>query len=127
MTGSKSRRKGNRAERDVINWLRTRLFPHAERNGAGLPGSDVSGIHGVTLEIKNHARLDLAGWLNQLTDEMDYDGNHIGAVIHKRKAVTDVGQWYATMPTHILAELLAEAGYGRPVTQWETNDLAEAS
>ena len=114
MTGRSSRRKGNQAERDTVKWLRRNGFPHAERNGNGFAGSDITGIPGVTLEIKNRATLNLAEWVDQLETELDYDGNDIGAIIHKRRRKPNTGDWYATMPAYMLARLLHEAGYGKP-------------
>lgn len=112
MSGAMARRKGAVAERAVIAWLNNNGFPHAERRGAGFEASDIIGIPGVTLEVKNQKTMNLAAWVNQLVDEMQADGNLRGAVIHKRRGHTDVGDWYATMPAWVFAALLAEAGYG---------------
>ncbi len=67
---------------------------------------DISGIPGVTIEIKNHSRIDLAGWIAELETEMANDKAWTGTVIHKRKGKSDVGQWYATMPVSVWIELL---------------------
>jgi len=57
---SKSKIKGSQAERDVVKYLQE-WFPYAERRlaGATLDKGDISGINGVCIEIKNHAKLDL--------------------------------------------------------------------
>lgn len=107
MSGAMSRRKGAVAERDVVAWLNANGFPNAERRGAGFEASDIIGIPGVTLEIKNQAKLELAKWVDQLTDEMIADDNDIGAVVAKRRGQTDVGRWYAVMPVEVLARLLS--------------------
>lgn len=112
MSGAMARRKGAQAERDVINWLQTVGFPHAERRGSGFEASDVIGIPGLTIEIKNQARLNLGDWVDQLTKEMAADGNTTGVVIHKRIGRVNPGDWYATMPASVIAALLVEAGYG---------------
>ncbi len=60
--GSAPKRKGSAFERDVVAYLREHGFPDAERAyGAGRPEDigDVVGIPGVTVEVKNHARLEL--------------------------------------------------------------------
>ena len=64
---------------------------------------------GVTIEIKNHARLDLAGWLAELEVEMKNDNAWTGVVIHKRKGKGDVGEWYATLPVKVWLALLRKA------------------
>lgn len=112
MSGAMARRKGATAERDVVKWLNSNGFPNAERRGAGFEASDIIGTPGVTWEIKNQAKMDLAGWVDQLTTEIDADNNLVGACVHKRRGQTNVGDWYATMPMRVLAGLLIEAGYG---------------
>lgn len=116
MGGAMSRRKGAKAENEVVKWLQTNGHPHAERRGAGFEAADIIGIPGVTIEVKNQAKMELAGWVDQLVDEMDADDNRIGVVVHKRRGRTDVGGWYATLPVHVFVRLLAEAGYGDEVT-----------
>jgi hypothetical protein len=64
---------------------------------------------GVTIEIKNHAKLDLAGWTAELEVEMKNDKAWTGVVIHKRKGKGDVGEWYATMPASVWIALLNKA------------------
>ena len=90
--------KGSQAERAVVAWLKQNGYQYADRRlaGATLDKGDISGIPGVTIEIKNHAKLDLAGWTAELEIEMKNDNAWTGVVIHKRKGKGDVGQWYAT-------------------------------
>lgn len=107
---SKSKIKGSKAELDVVKYLK-QWFPYVDRRlaGATLDKGDVSGIPGVTIEIKNHARLDLAGWVAELETEMANDNAWTGTVIHKRKGKTDVGEWYATLPVKVWLKLLQKA------------------
>lgn len=99
--------KGSGAERAVVAWLK-QWYPYADRRlaGATLDKGDVSGIPGVTIEIKNHATMKLSEWLKELEVEMKNDGAWTGVVIHKKKGTTDVGEWYATMPAKVWVELL---------------------
>lgn len=94
----------------VVDYLKRNGFPYAERRA--LAGSrdrgDIAGVIGAVIEIKNHSRLDLGGWIGELEDEMDNDGARVGAVIHKRRGTQDVGEWYATLPVSVLVELLRE-------------------
>lgn len=111
---SKSKAKGSQAERDVVKWLK-QWFPYADRRlaGATLDKGDISGIPGVTIEIKNHAKMDIAGWVAELETEMDNDKAWTGTVLHKRKGKSDVGQWYCTMPAKVWIDLLRRAQDGR--------------
>lgn len=108
---SAAKRKGSQAERDVVAYLKANGFPYADRRvaGATLDKGDISGVLGVTIEIKNHARLDLAGWLAELEVEMKNDSAWTGVVIHKRKGKGDVGEWYATLPVKVWLALLRKA------------------
>ena len=106
-----AKRKGSQAERDVVAYLKANGFSYADRRvaGATLDKGDISGVLGVTIEIKNHARLDLAGWLAELEVEMKNDSAWTGVVIHKRKGKGDVGEWYATLPVKVWLALLRKA------------------
>ena len=108
---SAAKRKGSQAERDVVAYLKANGYPYADRRvaGATLDKGDISGVLGVTIEIKNHARLDLAGWLAELEIEMKNDNAWTGVVIHKRKGKGDVGEWYATLPVKVWLALLRKA------------------
>lgn len=107
---SASKAKGSKAELDVVKWLK-QWFPYADRRlaGATLDKGDISGIPGVTIEIKNHAKMDLAGWVAELETEMNNDSAWTGTVLHKRKGTTDVGRWYCTQPASVWIELLRRA------------------
>jgi hypothetical protein len=107
---SKSKIKGSKAELDFVKWAR-QWFPYADRRlaGATLDKGDVSGINGVCIEIKNHAKLDLAGWLAELEVETKNSKSWTGVVIHKRKGKGNPADWYATMPASVWMELLRKA------------------
>lgn len=110
---SKAKQKGTAAETAVVNYLKSKGRKHIERrslNGS-LDRGDISGMHGVVMEVKNHARMELSQWLSELEVEMGNDNAETGVVIHKKKGTTDVGQWYATMPVDVWHDLVKKAGY----------------
>ena len=72
---------------------------------------DIAGIVGLVIEVKNHQRMALSEWVDELNVEMLNDKADTGVVIHKRKGTTDVGKWYATMPVEVWFKLLEEAEY----------------
>ena len=116
--GAASRRKGAAAEVAVVKHLRDHGFPAAERRIAGTDDAlgDITGIPGLVIEVKNQKALNLAGWVDQLGDELDTARVDHGAVIHKRPGKIDVGEWYATMPVAVLLDLLRAVGYGDATT-----------
>lgn len=107
------KQKGSKAERDVVKYLQEVGYKYAERRIAGDSNDrgDIAGINGVCFEVKNHARMDLAGWIEELKVEIINAKADTGAVIHKRKGKQNVGEWYATMPVNIWIDLIKKAGF----------------
>jgi Holliday junction resolvase len=103
--------KGSGAERDVVAYLKENGFQYADRRlaGATLDKGDISGIPGVTIEIKNHATMKLSEWTEELIVEMANDKAWTGVVWHKRKGRGSPGDWYCTMPAHVWVDLLRRA------------------
>jgi hypothetical protein len=103
--------KGSGAERDCVVVLKEDGYIYADRRlaGATLDKGDISGIPGVTIEIKNHAKMNLAGWTEELLTEMSNDGAWTGVVWHKRKGKRSPRDWYCTMPGHVWLDLLKRA------------------
>jgi hypothetical protein len=108
---SAAKRKGSQAERDVVLWLQANGYPYADRRvaGATLDKGDISGVLGVTIEVKNHKRMDLAGWVGELEVEMKNDNAWTGTVIHKRHGKSSVDEWYCTMPAKVWLALIRKA------------------
>ena len=106
---NRNKAKGSAAERAVANWLADRDWPDAERRydaGRHDDRGDIRGIPGVTVEVKNHQRLDLAGWVAELEQVMANAGHDLGFVVVKKRGTTDVGRWYAVLPVEVIARLL---------------------
>ena len=105
---SSEKRKGNAAERAVVEYFKTHGYPQARRTQAGTRHDigDIDGIPDTAIEVKNHARIDLAGWITQLEAEMQAKGVPNGVVIVKRRGKTDPAHWYAVTPLHVWLELL---------------------
>lgn len=110
---TRSKRKGSKAELDVVKYLRTQGWKYAERRLAGdkYDKGDVAGVNGVCFEVKDHVKMDLAGWVNELLVEVKNAKADAGAVIHKRKGKGDVAEWYATMTVEMFVDLIKQAGY----------------
>ena len=109
MTGGRSPKvKGSTFERSVVAYLRLAGFPQAARTLAGAceDRGDISGVDHTVLEVKNHARLDLAGWISEARIEAENAGVPRFAVVAKRRGVADVAESYAVVPLWLLAELL---------------------
>lgn len=103
--------KGSGAERDIVKYLKENGFQYADRRlaGATLDKGDISGIPGVTIEIKNHATMKLSEWVEELIVEMANDKAWTGIVWHKRRGRGSPADWYCTMPGYIWLDLLKRA------------------
>lgn len=110
---SASKNKGSAFEREVVQFLREQGWDGAERTRAGWQDDrgDIDGVVGVTFECKNQKSMDLAGWIDELDIEMQHGNNSVGAVVHKRRGVTDPRGYYASLPLGVFVTLLKEAGY----------------
>lgn len=111
---SRERAKGTAAETAVVRFLQGHGFRYAERRA--LHGSadkgDITGIGPVVLEVKNCKKIELSQWLTELSVEMYNAKAETGAVVAKRRGVTDPAGWYAILTFGDLVELLLEAGHG---------------
>ena len=108
MSGSTSRRKGNRAEVEVVQALRDAGYAaetsRATRGGYQ-SGEDIITDFPASIEVKNQTRLDLAGWWAQA----EYQANgRPAAVIHKRVGKGQAEDWWVTMDLRTLLRLLDE-------------------
>lgn len=111
---SAAKAKGTRFESAIVDFLRGRGFPHAERralNGTKDRG-DISGIPGVVIEAKSQARHSLAEWLEEAEVERDNANARIGAVWFKRRGFTSPGRGYVLMDGATFTDLLRLAGWG---------------
>lgn len=82
------------------------------RNGAKDRG-DIGGVRTalgdrVVVEVKNTARIDLAGWAREVDVEVGNDDAAVGVVVHKRHGVgvTRMGEQWVSMRLADLAVLL---------------------
>lgn len=108
MSGAGSRRKGNRAEVEVARVLRDAGY-QAETSratrGGYQTGEDIVTNFPASVEVKNQARLDLAGWWAQAQEQA---GDRPAVVVHKRVGKGKAGDWWVTMDLDTLIRLLAE-------------------
>ena len=112
---NRNKAKGDAYERSIVDYLRACGF-RADRTRAGWT-DDRGDIHGIgwldspfTFECKNHRGDNLPGWIDELCREITNNQGLLGAVIHKKRGVTDAGGQYATMPLWMLVHLLKKAG-----------------
>lgn len=96
MTGAANRRRGARAEVQVVNYLRSMGWINARRylSGDGRQPGDIDFAAGVCLEVKDRAGSAWPTWRAQCVAEAN---GRIPVVVRRTRGVTDVGQWEAQM------------------------------
>lgn len=113
---SRNQQKGTAFETAIAaymsEWLGVEVVRRA-RSGAkdrgDLHGLKTPGGRRIVAELKNHSRLDLAGWVQEAETEARHDMADVAVVIHKRrgKGTKQLGESYVTMTLDNLLELLA--------------------
>lgn len=111
---SAQRAKGTRLERQTADYLATVLgddrIDRMPLHGAGDRG-DIAGVRTVlgekvTIEVKNHARLNLAGWVDEAVTEAGNADAAVAVVVHKRVGKGQPADQYVTMRLCDFAALL---------------------
>lgn len=105
MSGKASRDKGKRAEQAVARWLRDHGW-HAitSRAASGMQkGDDLVTNTGVSWEVKDHAKMEVAAWVDQARSNAD---GKPAVVMAKRRGRSSPGEWYAIMSGEDLLRLL---------------------
>src|SRR5690348_16916994 len=119
---SRNRAKGTSWESKIIEFLRERGWPHAERRalGGNNDRGDVAGVVGVVIEAKSCNRLELAAWLDEAEAERANDRADLGVAWIKRRGKTSAAHGYVVMDGDTFTWLLRAAGYGKPIAPEET-------
>jgi len=107
MSGAASRRKGSRAEVAVVHALRRAGWDaDTSRNvlEGRRTGDDIVWDGPASIEVKDHAKLDLAGWLRQAQENA---GDDPAVVWHKKRGTAKAEGWYVTMSGEDFLALIA--------------------
>lgn len=114
---NRNKAKGSAAERATADCLNTHGHP-CERipAGATLDRGDLWTINTnlPAIQVKNHARLDLAGWVDDVNQQARNAGRPCGIVIHKRRGKGNTTDWYTTMDVATLIYLFDLAEGRKP-------------
>lgn len=102
--GSRNRRRGADAERQVVNYLRTVGWPDARRTlaGDGRQPGDVSFEPGIHLEVKDRAQSAWPSWRAQAVAEC---AQRVPVVLRRERGNPRVGEWRCDVRVHDWAAL----------------------
>lgn len=111
------KRLGTQHETHIVNWLKRHGWPwsHRRTQKGSADEGDICLSERIpfTIEAKNSKRTTeraaIGVWIRELEDEVKAVGDEAGAVIHKRRGTTDVGEYVVIMPVKYLNVLLMKA------------------
>lgn len=103
--------RGYASQRIVADRLRDAGFLYAEPVGAGRPGSDVTGIVGVDLEVKARRGLDLPGTLRQQAERLKPGDLGFAVIRPDGYGPARIDEWPVAMTFGQFVGLLEELGY----------------
>jgi len=111
--GAAERRKGIRAELAVVHALREAGWLAVTTRAANgtQGGADIHTDAPLAIEVKDHAKLELAGWVKQA--ESNATEGKVPVVWHKRRGAADPADWYVTMTGSALLALAARVGQAK--------------
>ena len=109
---SRSKQKGTAFETLIVNELQQHLGPEVCRR-ATTGAKDRGDVHGLYIrglrtvaELKNHASMNLAGWVDEAELERGHDDAAVGLVIHKRRGKGHALDQYVTLPLRDLLTII---------------------
>lgn len=104
---SKEKQKGTKAETDVAKCLNDNGIEAWRNPPAGT--RDVGDIRislPIVIEVKDHARLDLATWVSEAQVEKVNAKARVAVVWHKKRGKSNPSGWYVTMTGQDFIELI---------------------
>ena len=106
-----SKQKGTRFETDIVNYLNTNGYPHAERRAlaGNTDRGDIAGIPGIVIEAKATKALTLGPHLDETETERQNAQADYGALVWKRPR-KPIHAAAVILPLDQFVQLLQEAG-----------------
>ena len=112
---SQSRRhRGYATQRIVSDYFSANGWPYAEPVGAGRPGSDITGMPGIDIEVKARRGFDPLAAMRQQADRAALGDLAFAVLRMDGQGPAVIGSWPVVIRLETLTELLRAAGYGDP-------------
>lgn len=118
--GNPNKRKGDRAERGVRDFL-VRAGFSAFKTRAGW-NEDLGDVvvplrppqpGGIAVQVKDVATPRWSEWVSQVKDQVANGGHRLGVIWWKRRGISDPGSWLVVMTGQDFLEVLDGLGYPR--------------
>jgi hypothetical protein len=119
MASQSRKHRGYRTQKVLAEWFARHGWRYAESTGAGRAGSDITGMPGLSPEVKARRAFEPVAWLKQAA--LDRDG--VPFVVFRPNGMGEqsVGKWGMLFTVEHGTQLLRLAGFGDPPPQ-ETDD-----
>jgi hypothetical protein len=112
---SQSRKhRGYASQRIVSDWFTVNGWLYAEPVGAGRPGSDITGMPGIDIEVKARRGFDPLAAMRQQEDRASRGDLAFAVLRMDGQGPAVIGSWPVVIRLDTLTELLRAAGYGDP-------------
>ena len=110
MSAQTRKHRGYRTQKVVAEYFAADGWPFAESTGAGRSGSDITGVPGLSIEVKARTHFDPKAWLKQA--EQESRGGLPVVVMRCNGQGEDASQYPVMLRLEHFVHLLREAGYG---------------
>lgn len=103
------KRRGAQTQAAAAAWFRDHGWPYAQSAGAGRQGADITGLPGLSAEVKARRDFSPLAWLRQASARAG-----LPFVLHRPDGMgpARIAEWPVTMRLADLTALLQAAGYG---------------
>lgn len=108
---NRAKARGTAAESRLVNYLHEQGFTWVERrtlSGANDKG-DIAGLP-VAIEVKDHAKLNVPGWVQEAEDEGRNANALAGVAWYKKRGTTNPGEWIVAMKGSEFVKILLALG-----------------
>jgi Holliday junction resolvase len=106
VNGATSRRKGNSAEVEVCHALERagwQAITSRAARGGYQSGEDIITNLPVSIEVKNHAKVELSAWWKQAQEQA---GEKPPIVVHKRRGHAKAENWWVTLDLETFLQIV---------------------
>lgn len=114
MTSRHRKARGYETQRFVAEYFRSKGWVYAETAGAGRPGTDITGVLGVDIEVKavRDSNFSMTGTIKQQLDRIKDGIVPVAIVRPDGYGEARIEEWPCILPLATVIQLLKEAGYG---------------
>ena len=113
-TRATRKQRGAETQNATAAWFSANGWPYAESTGAGRGGRDITGMPGLSCEVKARADFTPLAWLRQAKEAATTD---LPFVVWRPNGMgpASIGSWGVMLTLEDFTALLRDAGYGEPV------------